>query len=154
MAADWPQLWPIVSAVAGTGASYTIAPGISEPDARVYWTGAGAHTFVAETDGHVVGTYVIKANQPGLGSHVANAGYMVAPGWDGRGIGAAMAEHSFAAARALGFVAMQYNAVVSTNTRAVALWQRFGFTIVGTVPKAYRLHDRELVDLHIMHRFL
>jgi L-amino acid N-acyltransferase YncA len=152
--ADWPQLWPIVSAVAASGASYTISPDISESDARAYWMAPGVHTFVAERDGRVVGTYVIKANQPGLGSHVANAGYMVAPGNDGQGIGASMAEHSFEAARELGFLAMQYNAVVSTNTRAVALWQRLGFTIIGTVPRAYRLHDREFVDLHLMHRFL
>ena len=151
---DWPRLCPIVSAVAASGQSYMIAPGISEAEARAYWMGAGLRTFIAEIGGETVGTYILRANQPGLGAHVANAGYMVAPGHDGKGIGARLAEHSFEVARASGFLAMQYNAVVSTNTRAVALWRRLGFAMVGTVPGAYRVGADAFVDVHIMHRYL
>lgn len=151
---DWPRLWPIVHAVAASAQSYMIAPGISEADARAYWMGPGLRTFIAEMNGEAVGTYILRANQPGLGAHVANAGYMVAPGNDGKGIGARLAEHSFEIARASGFRAMQYNAVVSTNKRAVALWQRLGFAIVGTVPGAYRVGADAFVDVHVMHRKL
>lgn len=147
-------MWEIIAAVVRSGDTYTLAPDVSEEEAREYWTGIPLETYLAELDGTVVGTYVMRANQRGLGAHVANAGYMVRPGYAGQGIGTLLAEHSFGAARAAGFEAMQFNAVVSTNERAVALWQRLGFTIVGTVPRAFRHRTKGLVDLHIMHRFL
>jgi len=153
-AADWAAIWPIFAAVVARGDSYTFAPDTPEPEARRLWMGPGLAIYVAELDGEAVGTYVLKANQPGLGAHVANAGYMVRPDRFGRGIGAAMCAHSLTEARSAGFAAMQFNAVVSTNTRAIALWQRFGFTIVGTVPKAFRHRELGDVDLHVMHRFL
>jgi ribosomal protein S18 acetylase RimI-like enzyme len=153
-AADWPAIWPIIAEVAAGGDTYTLDPETSEADARDYWMGPGQEVYVAEGGGQVVGTYTMRANQRGLGSHVANAGYMVRPGHAGRGIGTLLAEHSLVAARAAGFEAMQFNAVVSTNARAVALWQRLGFTIVGTVPRAFRHRTLGDVDLHVMHRFL
>jgi len=152
--ADWPAIWPVVAAVIARGDTYALAPETPEPEAREYWMGTGLTTYVAEAAGEVVGTYALRANQPGLGAHVANAGYMVRPGAFGRGIGAALGEHSLAEARAAGFRAMQFNAVVSTNTRAVALWQRLGFAVVGTVPQAFQHRDLGYVDVHIMHRFL
>ncbi|WP_345787955.1 GNAT family N-acetyltransferase [Gemmatimonas sp.] len=152
--ADWPALWSIIRAVVATGDTYTLEPNVPEQSARDYWTGAGLSTYVAEQNGEIVGTYAIRANQRGLGSHVANAGYMVRSGRSGHGIGFQLGEHSLAVARAAGFEAMQFNAVVSTNTRAVALWQRLGFAIVGTIPKAFRHQQRGLVDLYVMHRML
>ena len=151
---DWPMIWPIVAAVIASGDSYSLAPEAPEDDARAYWMADGNKTYVALLGDDVVGSYVLRANQQGLGSHVANGSYMVRPGQFGRGIGAALGEHSLAEARAAGFLAMQFNAVVSTNTRAVALWQRLGFVIVGTVPKAFRHRQLGLVDFHVMHRFL
>ena len=152
--ADWPAIWPIVAAVIARGDTYALAPDTPEPEAREYWMGPGVTTYVAEAGGEVVGTYAMRANQRGLGSHVANAGYMVRPDRAGRGVGAAMCEHSLAEARAAGFRAMQFNSVVSTNARAVALWQRLGFSIVGTVPGAFRHRELGDVDIHVMHRFL
>ncbi len=151
---DWALIWPIVSAVIATGDTYSLAPESTEQAAHAYWMAPGNQTYVAFLDKEIVGTYVLRANQQGLGSHVANGSYMVKPGRYGHGIGAALGEHSLAAARAAGFRAMQFNAVVSTNMRAVALWQRLGFVIVGTVPKAFRHRQRGLVDFHVMHRFL
>lgn len=153
-AADWPAIWRIFSAVVGAGDTYTFAPDTSEAEARRLWLGDGFITCVAEREGDVVGTYVVKPNQPGLGAHVANAGYMVRPDAFGGGIGTALCEHSLAEAREAGYRAMQFNAVVSTNTRAVALWERFGFRIVGTVPEGFRHARLGYVDLHIMHRAL
>jgi len=152
--ADWPAIWAIFRSVVATGETYTYAPDSSEADARRAWTGPGLATYVAERGGEVVGTYVLKPNQPALGAHVANAGYMVRPGAFGGGVGTAMAAHSLAEARAAGYRAMQFNAVVSTNARAVALWQRLGFAVIGTVPEGFRHRELGYVDLLIMHRRL
>jgi L-amino acid N-acyltransferase YncA len=150
--ADWPDIWAIFHAVVATGDTYAYPPDMSEPDARQTWLGAGMATYVAERGAEIVGTYVLKPNQPGLGAHVANAGYMVRPGEFGGGIGTAMAEHSLVEAQAAGYRAMQFNAVVSTNLRAVDLWRRLGFTVIGTVPGGFRHAKLGYVDLLIMFR--
>ncbi len=112
------------------------------------------HCHVAERDGTVVGTYIVRANQPGLGSHVANAAFMVAPDARGLGVGQAMGEHCLAEAQRLGFRAMQFNFVVSTNEAAVRLWQRLGFEIVGTLPGAFRHAEKGYVAAYVMYRSL
>ena len=150
--ADWPAIWPIFSAVVALGDTYTYAPDITELEARRAWMGPAIATYVAERGDEIVGTYVLRANQPGLGAHVANAGFMVRPGAFGGGLGFAMGEHALVEARNAGFTAMQFNAVVRTNVRAVALWRRLGFTVVGTVPGAFRHAALGAVDLLIMHR--
>ena len=152
--ADWPAIWSIFRAVVATGDTYAYAPDIPEADARRAWMGPGLATYVAERGGEVVGTYALKPNQPALGGHVANAGYMVRADAFGGGVGTAMGEHSLAEARAAGYRAMQFNAVVSTNTRAVALWQRLGFAVIGRVPEGFRHRELGYVDLLIMHRRL
>jgi GNAT superfamily N-acetyltransferase len=152
--ADADALWPILQAVIAEGETYAFPPDMGRAEALALWHPPGGHTFVAELDGRIAGTSLLKANQPGLGSHVANCGYMVAPGARGRGVGEALCRHSLDAARALGFLAMQFNSVVSTNRGAIALWQRCGFSIVGTVPLAFRHPTDGLVDIHVMHRLL
>ena len=151
---DADALWAILHAVIAAGDTYAFSPDTDRADALAAWHPAGGHTFVAEREGRLVGTYLLKPNQPGLGNHVANCGYMVAPEARGLGIGEALCRHSLDQARTLGCLAMQFNSVVSTNLGAIALWQRCGFTIVGTVPQAFR-HSREgLVDIHVMYRLL
>lgn len=152
--ADWPAIWAIIAAVVAPGTTYTLEPEVSEQDARTYWMGEGLTTYVAIHAGQVVGTYAMRANQRGLGAHVANAGFMVHPDAEGKGVGAAMGNHALAQARARGFLAMQFNCVVSTNQRAIRLWESLGFSIVGTVPLAFRHPSQGLVDIHVMHRFL
>ena len=151
---DWPAIWRIFSTVVGAGDTYTFAPDTTEAEARLFWMSERCITCVAERGGVVLGTYVIRPNQPGLGAHVANAGYMVRPDAFGGGIGTAMGSHSLAEARAAGYRSMQFNAVVSTNTRAVALWERLGFRIIGTVPEGFRHASLGYVDLLIMYRAL
>ena len=119
-----------------------------------YWFDPQGALYVAESAGEVLGGYVVKANQPGRGDHVANAGYAVLDSWRGRGVGRRLAEHSLHTARELGFRAMQYNYVVATNTGAVHLWQEVGFAIVGTVPDAFRHADGRTVPVHVMYRTL
>jgi len=152
--ADADAIWKIFHEVVAQGDTYTFDPAMSREEALAIWMAPQVYTFVATSDGEVVGTYFMRANQPGLGSHVANAGYMVKPGIYNRGIGRAMCEHSLQEAKRLGFLAMQFNIVVSTNKAAVALWQKLGFRILGTLPQAFRHREFGLVDAYVMHRYL
>ena len=152
--ADFQAVWEIFHAVVSEGDSYAFSPDSSEADARRIWMGDGLETYVAELAGQIVGTYILKPNQPGLGNHVANAGFMVSPAAQGRGVGRSMAEHAIDAATQAGYQAMQFNLVVSTNARAVELWQTLGFAIAGRLPKVFRHQRLGMVDAYVMHRFL
>ena len=134
--------------------TYPYTPDTSDQEARHIWTAPPSRAYVAIDAGRVVGTYMLRPNQPGLGSHVANAGFMVARDERGRGVGRAMGEHALEQARLKGYVAMQFNSVVSSNERAVGLWKSLGFEIVGTAPGAFRHGEKGLVAIHIMHRWL
>lgn len=151
---EFGLLWPIFHEVVAAGDTYSYAPDMSFEDARQLWTSGGARCFVALLDGACVGGYMLRANQPGLGNHVANCGYMVAAEMRGRGIAGAMCEHSLAQAREAGFAAMQFNFVVSTNEGAVRLWQKHGFAIVGRIPEAFRHARQGLVDALVLYRRL
>jgi GNAT superfamily N-acetyltransferase len=151
---EFPLIWPVFHAVVAAGDTYAFDPGTPEEEARRIWTSPPARAFVALDGQQVAGTYMLRPAQPGLGNHVANAGYMVTPGARGRGVGRRLCEHSLDVARAAGFTAMQFNFVVSTNEGAVRLWQRCGFRIVGRVPGAFRHRTLGPVDILIMHRFL
>lgn len=151
---DWPGIWHIFHQVVAAGDSYPYAPDTSEDDARRSWLEQPRGCYVAEEDGRIVGTYYLKANQPGLGNHVANAGYMVDPEARGRGIGRKLCRHSEVEAQGLGFRALQFNLVVVTNEAAVHLWRDLGFSEVGLLPRAFR-HSREgLVDALVMYKWL
>jgi ribosomal protein S18 acetylase RimI-like enzyme len=151
---EFPRAWPVFHAVVATGDTYSYPPDLSMEQARDWWTTPPSRCFIAERNGEVLGCYMLRPNQPGLGDHVANAGYMVAPAARGQGIAGLMCEHSMQQARAAGFTAMQYNFVVSTNTAAVRLWQRHGFQIVGQVPGAFRHAVLGPTDIYVMHRHL
>lgn len=151
---DFDDVWEIFHAVVGAGDTYAFPPDSTPDDARRAWMSDDVETFVAMLEDRAVGTYILKANQPGLGDHVANAGFMVAPDRRGDGIGRAMAVHALETARSRGYVAMQFNLVVSTNAGAIALWRSLGFSIVGTLPKVFRHRRDGLVDAYVMHRFL
>ena len=153
-ATDEDGVWRIFREVVQRGDTLTFDPDISREEALAFWLATTNTTFVAYMGDEIVGTYFIKPNQPGLGSHVANAGYMVRGDMQGKGIGRTMCEHSLESARKAGFQAMQFNMVISTNTSAVKLWQSMGFGIVGTLPKAFRHKELGLVDAYVMHRFL
>jgi GNAT superfamily N-acetyltransferase len=150
---DWPQIWPIWHEVVTAGDSYTWDPETEEPAARTVWMlPPPAEVWVVEDGDRIVGTAVLKPNQPGLGDHVANAGFMVDPAASGRGVGRVLAERVLDWAREVGYTGMQFNAVVSTNTRAIGLWRSLGFEIVGSVPDAFRHRVHGPVDLHVMYR--
>jgi L-amino acid N-acyltransferase YncA len=151
---DQDAIWKMFRATILRGDTFVYDANTSREQALAYWCGPAAATFVAEQNGKVMGSYLLRQNQPGLGDHVANAGFMVDSAARGLGVGRAMGEHCLDEARRLGYRAMQFNFVVSTNESAVHLWQRLGFTIVGTLPGAFRHAEKGFVDVYVMFRSL
>ncbi len=147
-AAIWARLAPPIRA----GETYALPHDLGAADAVDYWFAPGNSVWVAEDDRKLFGTYYLRPNQRGGGSHVANCGYMTARDATGRGVATAMCRHSLAQAKALGFRAMQFNFVVSTNEAAVRLWKTLGFAIVGTLPAAFAHPGKGYVDAFVMHR--
>ena len=151
---DADEIWNIIAPLIRGGDVYALPLDMSREDALAYWMGADRETFVAEGEKDVIGTYYLRANQAGGGSHVGNCGYAVAPDAQGRGIARAMCLHSLRTASARGFRAMQFNFVVDTNVRAVKLWTSLGFETVGRLPLAFAHPDRGFVDARVMYRAL
>jgi len=151
---DHEAIWRILEPTIRGGETYTLPRDLSREEALDYWFASGHEVFVADERGDVVGTYFVRANQPGGGAHVANCGYMTAGRASGRGLARAMCAHSLETARARGFRAMQFNFVVSTNHRAVRIWESFGFEIVGRLPGAFQHPSEGFVDALVMYRML
>ena len=151
---DRDAIWEIFRATVAPGDAFVYDPNTPREEAMAYWFAEGTRTYVAEENGKVVGSYILRANRPGLGNHVSNAGFMVDPGARRLGVGRAMGEHAIEEARRLGYRAMQFNFVIATNESAVRLWQRLGFRIVGTLPGAFRHARKGLVDAYVMFRSL
>jgi len=175
---DHDAIWKIFHEIISAGDTYSLDPRMSREEALAYWFRADTQTYVAELhrqsvgeavgfprtatpsptggmkDQVIVGTYILRPNQSGGGSHVANAAFMVASDAQGCGVGRAMAEHCLNEARRIGFRAMQFNYVISTNTPAIRLWQELGFEVVGTLPGAFRHPEKEYVDVYVMFRSL
>ena len=152
--ADWPQVWALFQSVAASGDVFAYDESTTEETARKLWFDPPATCYICEVDGAFAGTYFVRPNQPGRGNHIANAGYMVASEFRGRGLAVAMCQHSLEVARQIGFTAMQFNFVVSTNAAAVRAWERCGFAVVGRMPGAYRHRELGAVDVLVMFRNL
>jgi ribosomal protein S18 acetylase RimI-like enzyme len=152
--ADADAIWRILEPVIRAGDTYTLPSGMPREAALAYWMDAAHEVYVAIDGEAVLGTYYLRANQRGGGAHVANCGYMTAQHATGRGVARAMCAHSLERARERGFRAMQFNFVVSTNTRAVKLWESFGFTVIGTLPGAFQHPAQGFVDALVMYRGL
>ena len=153
-ARDGDAIWKILEPVIRSGDTYTLPADMGREDALTYWNSLGHKVFVAEENGEILGTYYLRANQKGGGAHVANCGYMTAPWASGRGVARAMCQHSLEYGRERGFLAMQFNFVVSSNERAVRLWQSMGFEIAGRLPAAFMHPTLGPVDALVMYRHL
>ncbi|PWE29305.1 GNAT family N-acetyltransferase [Maritimibacter sp. 55A14] len=152
--ADEDALWSMLEPVFRSGDTYAIDPGISRAAALDYWCAAPHRAFIAEAGGEPLGTYFLTPNQQGGGAHVCNCGFVTAPAARGRGLARAMLEHALQAARAAGFRAMQFNFVVETNTRAIAIWSSYGFDVAGRLPGAFRHPEKGFVDALVMYKHL
>ena len=152
--ADKPAVWRIIKAVIAGGDTYVFDPATPEEEMLTYWFSPEKHAYVAEENGEILGTYWLKANQPGLGDHIGNGAYMVSPDAKGKGIGKLMALHSIEEGRRIGYHAIQFNFVVRSNTVAVNLWKSVGFEIIGEIPDAIRHSKNGLTNAYIMYRRL
>ncbi len=151
---DKQEIWKIFQEVIKSGETYVFTEETTEAEAIEYFTGDKNKCFVAEIDNKIAGFYAIRKNRIGLGDHIANASYMISPQFQGKGVGKALGVHSLEKAKEKGFLAMQFNFVVSTNIPAVNLWKSLGFKIIGISPKAFRHKKLGLVDALIMHKEL
>jgi ribosomal protein S18 acetylase RimI-like enzyme len=151
---DKPSIWSIIEPIIRAGETYTLDQTMSEKDALAYWLGSDKETFVAEEGGVILGTYYMRPNNAGGGGHVCNCGFMTEANAMGRGVARRMGEHALAHARSLGYRGMQFNFVVSTNERAVRLWQTLGFEIVGRLPLAFNHPIHGDVDALVMFKLL
>jgi len=152
---DWAAVWQVIEPVFRAGETYAFSPDISQGEAYRVWVEMPSETFVAvDANGRILGTYYLKPNQPALGAHVCNCGYIVDEKTRKRGVASEMCRHSLAEAAKRGFLSMQYNLVVSTNQGAVRLWKRHGFDVVGTLPRAFRHPTRGLVDAYVMYKLI
>jgi L-amino acid N-acyltransferase YncA len=151
---DFDAIWPIFQEIVSRGDTYGYATDTTKEQAFRLWMEMPRRTFVAEENGRVLGTYYLKTNQGGPGEHVCNCGYMVLSSARGRGLATAMCEHSQRTAQALGYKAMQFNFVASTNEAAVRLWTKLGFATVGRLPKAFRHPSKGYVDALVLYKWL
>lgn len=151
---DFAEIWRIFKSVIAKEDTYVNRPDTTAPEAHDKWMNKAAKTFVAEINGKIVGAYLLKPNQVDLGSHIANASYIVDENTRGAGVGKALAAHSISTAKEFGYSAMQFNFVVSTNEAAVKLWKSVGFEIIGTIPQAFRHKTLGFVDAYIMYQKL
>lgn len=152
--ADFDQIWLIFHAIVAAGETYAYPRDTTQEQAIKLWMETPRKTFVAEENGEILGTYYIKTNQLGGGDHVCNCGYMVSSAARGRGLATTMCEHSQDIARSLGYLAMQFNFVASTNEGAVRLWTKLGFETVGRLPKAFHHPSKGYVDALVMYKWL
>lgn len=152
LSADQDEIWEIIRDVIASGDTYVFSPSSSKEKMLNFWCSPDKHTYVALLDNKIAGTFFIKDNQPDLGSHIANAGYMTSPSAFGKGIGTEMAKYSIEEAKRLGYKAMQFNIVVKNNVKAVSLWKKMGFEIIGEIPDAFRHQKEGFINAYIMYR--
>jgi RimJ/RimL family protein N-acetyltransferase len=152
--ADFEEIWIIFHVIVSLGETYAYAQDTSRAEAKKIWLDTPRKTFVVEEDQNIVGTYYLKTNQLGAGSHVCNCGYMVSAKMRGRGIATEMCKHSQKVAVEMGYKAMQFNFVVSTNESAINLWNKMGFEIVGRLPRAFCHSHKGYVDALVMYKWL
>ena len=151
---DHQAVWEILQSIILRGDTFAFSPSLTKEEMLLYWFAKDKHVYVALDENEIAGTFFIKDNQPGLGSHIANAAYAVSLGSRGKGIGKIMGEFSLKEAKQLGYTAIQFNLVVKTNTAAVKLWRSIGFEIIGEIPNAFNHREHGLVNSFIMYKKL
>ena len=151
---DFDDIWPIFHEIVSAGDTYAYARDTNKEDALNIWLKAPRKTYVVLENDTILGTYYIKTNQYGPGKHVCNCGYMVSTQARGKGLATSMCNHSQVIAKDLGYKAMQYNFVASSNEGAIRLWAKLGFETIGTIPKGFNHPDQGYIDALVMYKWL
>jgi L-amino acid N-acyltransferase YncA len=151
---DFAEIWPIFNEIVSAGETYAYPRGTTKDEASKIWLTTPRRTFVFTENGNILGTYYLKTNQCGQGNHVCNCGYMVSSKARGRGMATAMCEHSQKIAIQLGYKAMQFNFVASSNVAAIRLWNKLGFQTVGHLPGAFNHPVQGYIDALVMYKWL
>lgn len=151
---DFDAIWPIFRDIVKAGDTYAYAPDTTKKESLTIWLEQPRKTFVFEQDGQILGSYYLKTNQAGPGNHVCNCGYMVSSSARGKGLATAMCEHSQEIATELGYRAMQFNFVASSNEGAIRLWHRLGYDTVGKLPRAFNHPELGFIDALVMYKWL
>ena len=151
---DFEKIWPIFHEIVSLGETYAYSRSTTKNEALKIWLTAPKKTFVFEEDNQILGTYYLKTNQEGPGQHVCNCGYMVSSSARGKGLATAMCKHSQSIALEMGYKAMQFNFVASSNTGAIKLWEKLGFLTVGCLPKAFNHPTQGYIDTLVMYKWL
>ncbi len=151
---QFDEIWTIFQDVVKDADSYPYPPNIKKEEAKKLWFAKDARVYIAYLDGEPVATRYIVPNKVGLGSHVANTGVMIDRKYRGKGLGKHMMEFAINKARELRFKAIQVNLVVCTNTASIKICQKYGFEIIGTLPKAFHYKQKEYVDAYVMYKLL
>lgn len=148
------EIWAVLSPVFKTGETYPIAPDATKEDGKAYWFAPDKRVYAASDQGEIVGTYYIKPNQIGLGSHVCNAGFVVAAEHSGKGYGTLLGWHALQTAKEMGYESMQFNLVVANNIASLKIWQKLGFDVIGTIPEAFNYRGEKHIDAYILYKKL
>jgi L-amino acid N-acyltransferase YncA len=151
---DFNDIWEIFSDVIKGQDTFVFPPNMSYGHAKQYWMDFGNKVYVAEHNNEIVGTYMLKPIHSGNGNHIGNASYMVSSKFRGKSVGKLMGQHCIEESKKLGYSAIQYNMVVSTNTVAVKLWKSLGFKIIATIPGGFRHRTKGFVDSYVMFKTL
>jgi GNAT superfamily N-acetyltransferase len=152
---DWPAIFPFFDQIVRERRTYAFPAGLTEQSATGWWMEEPPGQTVVAVDGDtILGSAKMGPNRPGPGAHVATASFMVDPAYQGRGVGRALGEYVVRWARSQGYHAMQFNAVVETNTAAVALWKSLGFEVLTTIPEAFDHAELGYVGLDVMYQRL
>jgi L-amino acid N-acyltransferase YncA len=151
---DQDAIWNILQPIIKKGAAFAYHPLTTKEEMIAYWCDAKKHTYVALVDDSIAGTFFIQDNQPGLGSHIANAGYAVSERYGAKGLGRFMGVYSLEEAKRLGYTAMQFNLVVKSNEKAVNLWKELQFEVIGEIPDAFHHSTQGPTNAFIMYRRL
>jgi len=151
---DIENIWPIFNEIVSLGDTYAYPKDTTKNEALNIWLTSPQKTFIFEEKNQVLGTYYLKTNQAGPGNHVCNCGYMVSSRARGRGLATTMCKHSQEVAIKLGYKAMQFNFVASSNLVAIHLWNKLGFKTVGHLPKAFKHPSQGYIDALVMYKWL
>jgi GNAT superfamily N-acetyltransferase len=145
-------VWRILEPIIRGGDVYALPPNMSEAEGIGFWFAPENEVYCAEEAGEMLGVAYLRENSKRSGQGVANGGYATAKSAESRGVARALCLYTLQRASELGFREMQFNYVISTNSRAVRLWKNLGFVIAEVLLKDFEHPRLGHVDVFVMVR--